>query len=68
MDRNRTAFGLAYNVELGEPLRALTPKQVTAIDKALAELGPYSELRLIKQKGVVRYIVRVESLDISAKA
>lgn len=68
MDRNRTAFGLACNVELCEPLRVLTPEQVTAIDKALEELGPYSELRLVKQKGLVRYMVRVESLDISSQA
>jgi len=30
----------------------------------LAELGPFSEVRLVKNKGKLRYIIRLESVDI----
>jgi len=64
----KSAHGFAYSLELREPLRALTPDQITTIDRALAELGPYSQLRLVKQKGVLRFIIRVESKDILSDA
>ena len=43
------------------PLRVLTVKHIMAIDEALRSLGPYSEVRLIKNKGRLRFIQKVES-------
>ena len=48
-------------VELRQPLRVLTPQHVTKIDQALARLGPFGEVRLIKSKGKLRFIQRMES-------
>jgi hypothetical protein len=42
-------------------LRTLTPEQVVRIDEVLTSLGDYGEVHLIKQKGELRYINRVES-------
>ncbi len=51
-------------IELDRPLLVLSPQQVSLIDAALAELGPFSEVRLVKNKGKLRYIIRLESVDI----
>lgn len=44
-------------------LHSLTPRQVQMIDDALREVGPFGEVRLIKVKGRLRFIEKLESLD-----
>lgn len=45
-------------------LKVLTPAQVMEIDRALEEIGPFGEVRLVKVKGRVRFIQRLESQDL----
>ncbi len=45
----------------GRPLHVLTFRQVRQIDDALASLGPYAEVKLIKDNGRVRFIQKTES-------
>jgi hypothetical protein len=47
----------------GRPLRILTAAQIRKIDKMLAEIGAFGEVRLIKNKGKVCVIQKVESED-----
>jgi hypothetical protein len=51
------------HLELPEPLKALKPEQIVQVDRALASLGPFGQVRLIKVKGRLRFIERLESLD-----
>lgn len=44
-------------------LQFLTPHQVEMIDEALAALGNYGELRLIVEKGRLRFLVTQKSYD-----
>lgn len=46
---------------LRKPLLVLTPLQVEQIDRALASLGPFAEVRLIKNKGKLRFIQKLDS-------
>ena len=48
-----------------ERLEVLTPEQVREVDRALASIGPFGEVRLVKVKGHVRFIQRLESRDLS---
>lgn len=41
----------------------LTPEQVLRIDYLLREVGQFGEVRLIVQKGKLRFISKTESLD-----
>lgn len=50
-----------FTLALDKPLKVLTPWQVQKIDEALAGLGPFAEVRLIKNKGKLRFIQKVES-------
>ena len=45
-------------------LKVLSGSQVQRIDSLLDEMGPFGELRLIKKKGRVRFIEKVESIDL----
>ena len=47
----------------GSPLRFLELKQVRMIDEALASLGEFGEVRLVIQKGQLRYLVTQRSFD-----
>jgi hypothetical protein len=49
------------NRMLPEPLQVLTPEQVLAVDRALASIGPFGEVRLVKVKGRVRFIQQLHS-------
>jgi hypothetical protein len=52
------------SVSVGDPfegLRVLNFRQIEMIDAALAGLGPFGEVRLVKTKGKLRFIVKVES-------
>ena len=44
-------------------LSFLDQRQVTKIDEALSALGDYGELRLIVEKGRLRFIVTQKSFD-----
>ena len=46
---------------LDRPLRMLSAWQVQQIDEALGNLGPFGEVRLVKNRGRLRFIQRVES-------
>lgn len=51
-------------IRLSRPLRVLTPAQVVEIDRALEDVGPFGEVRLIKARGKVRFIQRLESREL----
>jgi hypothetical protein len=42
-------------------LKMLTVTQIEQIDKLLSSLGEYGEIHLIVQRGVLKYINKVES-------
>lgn len=52
-----------YQITLERPLRVMTPRQVTMVDLALAEIGDFGEVRLILQKSRVRFIEKLQSMD-----
>jgi hypothetical protein len=49
---------------LDRPLGVLKSEHIRQIDDALAELGPFGEVRIIKQRGNLRFIQKVESVTI----
>ena len=46
---------------LDRPLSMLKLEHIRQIDDALAEVGPFGEVRIIKQHGKLRFIQKVES-------
>ena len=46
------------------PLRVLKREHIRRIDDALAEVGLFGEVRVIKQRGKLRFIQKVESQTI----
>jgi hypothetical protein len=52
------------NLALSEPLKVLKPEQIVEVDRALASLGPFGQVRLVKVKGRLRFIERLESHDL----
>ena len=46
---------------LSLPLRSLTAWHIQRIDEALVSTGPFAEIRLVKNKGKLRYIQTLES-------
>jgi hypothetical protein len=51
-------------VRLSEPLKVLNARQILQVDRALASLGPFGEVRLVKVKGRLRFIERLVSEDL----
>lgn len=51
-------------VALSEPLMLLTPEQVLQVDRALASIGPFGEVRLVKVRGQLRFIQKLDSHDL----
>jgi hypothetical protein len=51
------------NLKDSRLLSFLDQRQVTMIDEALSALGDYGELRLIVEKGRLRFIVTQKSFD-----
>jgi len=43
--------------------RFLNSREITMIDNALAALGEFGELRLVVQRGRLRYLITQRSLD-----
>ena len=50
-------------IKLSEPLRVLTPRQVSQIDNCLAEIEEFGRITLVKNKGRLRFIEKTESVD-----
>ena len=50
-----------FTLALDKPLKVLTSRQIEKIDDALAGLGPFAEVRLVKSQGKLRFIQKVES-------
>ncbi len=46
---------------LSRPLRSLTAWHIQRIDEALVSTGPFAEIRLVKNKGKLRFIQTLES-------
>ncbi len=51
----------------GRPLEMLTERQIRQIDHALAESGPFAEVWLVKYKGRLRFIKKVDCLDAASR-
>ena len=47
------------NMKFDRPLRMLSPKQIKQIDDTLAQVGTSGEVRLIKNKGELRFVMRI---------
>jgi hypothetical protein len=50
-------------LQLLRPLRVLEASQIARIDRLLEDVGPYGEVRLVKVKGRLRFIQRIDSED-----
>jgi hypothetical protein len=50
-----------FTLALDKPLKVLTPRQIQEIDDALVRSGPFAEVRLVKNRGKLRFIQKVES-------
>ncbi len=46
------------------PLKSLSLRRMRAIDEALAAMGPFGEVRLVKNRGRLRFIQTVWSEDV----
>ncbi len=53
---------------LDRPLSVLKFEHIRQIDDALAELGPFGEVRIIKQRGKLRFIQKMESENITEES
>ncbi len=51
------------SITASAPLRFLSPSQITMIDEALANLGEFGEVRLVVEKGSLRFLVTQKSYD-----
>ncbi len=52
-------------VELERPLRFLSAKEIGMIDKFLAMIDDDGELRLVVQKGRLRFVTRTKDIDMT---
>jgi len=59
--QHATTSDTPFTLNLDRPLKILTPWQIQQIDEALAGLGPFAEVRLIKNRGKLRFIQKVDS-------
>jgi hypothetical protein len=62
--KQATQSDAPFAMALDKPLKVLTAWQIQKIDDALAALGPFAEVRLIKNRGKLRFIQKVESENI----
>jgi len=51
-----------------EPLMVLTPWQILQIDEALASLAASAEVRLVKVRGKLRFIEKLEDVDMTGSS
>ena len=59
--KQATRSDALFILALDKPLKVLTARQIQKIDDALAGLGPFAEVRLVKNRGKLRFIQKVES-------
>ena len=59
--KQATRSDAPFTLALDKPLKVLTSRQIQKIDDALAGLGPFAEVRLVKNRGKLRFIQKVES-------
>jgi hypothetical protein len=59
-----TSYETLPVLKLDRPLGVLKSEHIRQIDDALSELGPFGEVRIIKQRGKLRFIQKVESMNI----
>jgi hypothetical protein len=50
-------------IRLREPLRVLTPGQISQIDRYLDDLEEFGRVTLVKRKGRLRFIEKTESVE-----
>jgi hypothetical protein len=50
-----------FTLILDRPLKFLTGRQIQQIDEALSSVGSFAEVRLIKNRGKLRFIQKLES-------
>ena len=60
-----TSYETLPVLTLDRPLSVLKFEHIRQIDDALAELGPFGEVRIIKERGKLRFIQKVESESIT---
>ena len=60
-----TSYETLPVLAVDRPLSVLKSGHIRQIDDALAELGPFGEVRIIKQRGKLRFIQKVESESIT---
>ena len=60
-----TSYETLPVLKLDRPLDVLKSEHIRQIYDALAELGPFGEVRIIKQRGKLRFIQKVESESIT---
>ncbi len=60
-DEGQGEDSLDYALVDGGELHSLTLEQVRLVDDALTRLGPFGQVRLIKEKGKLRFIQVLES-------
>ena len=58
-----TQTRISQMVALSEPLRVLTPRQITQIDRYLADIQEFGRITLIKRRGRLRFIEKTESTE-----
>jgi hypothetical protein len=63
MNRQSTDTQENVLIEAAEWLRFLSESQVRMIDEALLAVGEFGEVRLVIQKGRIRYVVVEKSHD-----
>jgi hypothetical protein len=59
--KQATKSDAPVRLPLDKPLKVLTSRQIQKIDDALAGLGPFAEVRLIKNQGKLCFIQKLES-------
>jgi hypothetical protein len=59
--KRTTKSDAPFTLALDKPLRVLSSWQIQKIDDALAGLGSFAEVRLVKNRGKLRFIQKVES-------
>jgi 16S rRNA G1207 methylase RsmC len=63
MNQERTQADIHTNPPVARPTKFLSPAQVEMIDEALAALGEFGEVRLVVEKGRLRFVVTQNSHD-----
>jgi len=63
MNQERAQADVHTKSHLSRPMKFLDPPQIEMIDEALAALGEFGEVRLVVEKGRLRFVVTQNSHD-----